>query len=60
MTGVKFGDASRLPALVITSATEGLVTYDAVAKTYHHQYHRRRRLCSHLHVDRPSWQRHCL
>jgi hypothetical protein len=34
LTGVKYGDLSRLPQLVITSATEGLVTYDPVTKLY--------------------------
>jgi hypothetical protein len=34
LTGVKFGDLSRLPQLVISSATEGLVSFNETTKVY--------------------------
>lgn len=34
LTGVMVGDSAKNPSVVITSATAGLVTYDAVSDTY--------------------------
>jgi hypothetical protein len=34
MSGVRVGDSSKLPTVVISSATEGLVTYDALTGLY--------------------------
>jgi hypothetical protein len=34
MNGVRVGDSTKLPVVVITSETVGLVTYDALTKTY--------------------------
>ncbi|MDD3712331.1 MAG: DUF5011 domain-containing protein [Candidatus Izemoplasmatales bacterium] len=34
LTGVRYGDNTKLPAVTITSVTEGLVTYDALTGLY--------------------------